>query len=154
MASRNDTCWRTSSKLDFLASELEPNDSHEVLLEALPPRAIEIVAQLAIVVHLAPAVPSPLTASHIDEEIPFFLIIMDIRIVSILATSTRRERIYFSLGDECCVLPDPGVRDVEEFEGVLFLVLPFHVFLLVADRVPPDVKEAVGPCAAFDEEGT
>ena len=45
------------------------------------------------------------------------------------------------------------MRGVEEFEGVLFFVLPFHVFLLVADGIPPNVEEAVGPCAAFDEEG-
>ena len=78
---------------------------------------------------------------------------MDIGIISIFAASAGRERAYFSLTDECCVRPDPGVRGVEEFKGVLFLVLPFHVFLLVADGVPPDVEEAVGPCAAFDEEG-
>jgi hypothetical protein len=138
---------------DLLARELEPNDSNQILLEALPPRAIKIVAQLAIIVHLAPAIASPFAASHVHQEISFLLIIMDIRIVSIIAASAGREGVYFSLRDECRVWPDPGVRGVEEFEGVLFFVFPFHVFLLVADGVPPDVEEAVGPGAAFNEEG-
>ncbi len=63
------------------------------------------------------------------------------------------EAVDFALGDEGRVRADPGVHGVEVFEGVLLLVLPFHVFLLVADGVPPDVEEAVGPCAAVDEEG-
>lgn len=45
------------------------------------------------------------------------------------------------------------MRGVEEFKGILFFVLPFHVFLFVANRIPPDIKETIGPCAAFDEEG-
>src|ERR1700722_14851073 len=146
-------CCVSFSQPDFLARELEPDYSHEILLEALPPRAIQIVAQLTIIVHLTPAISSPLTAGHIDEEIPLFLMIMDIGIVSIVAASAGREGIYFSLWDECCVWSNPGVRGVEEFESVLLFVLPFHVFLLVADGVPPDVEEAVGPCTAFDEEG-
>lgn len=30
---------------------------------------------------------------------------------------------------------------------------PVHVLLLVGDRVPPHVEQAVGPCAAPDKEG-
>ena len=61
------------------------------------------------------------------------------------ATRPRWVGIDPSLRDEGCVRPDPWLRRVDEFEGILFFVLPFHVFLLVADGIPPDVEEAIGP---------
>ena len=141
----SNTCWETSSQLDFSPRDLKPDHGHEILLETLPPCAVQMVAQLPIVVHLSPAIASPLTPSHIDEEIPPLFIVMNVGIVSIVAACAGRKGINFPLWDESCVRPDPGMRGVEELESVLFFVLPFHVFLLVANRVPPDVEESVGP---------
>lgn len=77
---------------------------------------------------------------------------MDAGILAILATRTHGEAVDLPLGDECRVRPYPGLIDVEMLEGVLFLVLPLHVLLLVADRVPPDVEEPIRPGGAVDEE--
>lgn len=64
-----------------------------------------------------------------------------------------REGVHASLGHEGDVWSDPGLVGVQMFETVLFFVFPFHVFLFVKDRVPPDVEETVGPGAATDHEG-
>lgn len=36
----------------------------------------------------------------------------------------------------------------------MFLVLPFHVLLLIQHRVPPNIQKLFGPSAASNEEGT
>lgn len=49
--------------------------------------------------------------------------------------------------------PYPWLVDVKMLHCVLFFVFPFHMLLLVADGVPPDVEETIGPNATMDEEG-
>ena len=78
---------------------------------------------------------------------------MNARVVAILRASAGRETVDFSLGDEGCVRSDPRLVDVEEFQRVLFFVLPFHMFLFVPDGVPPYVQQAIRPGAPFYEEG-
>jgi hypothetical protein len=129
------------------------------ITKPLAPPAIHPVAQLAILVHLRPAVPPPLTARHINHEVAIHLLIVDLGIdplvtlLAILSAGAGREGVDSSLLNEGDVGADPGLIGVEVLEGVLLLVFPFHVFLLVEDGVPPDVKQAVGEGGAFDEEG-
>lgn len=104
-------------------------------------------------VHLAPAVAAPLAPGHVDHEVALVLLVVDAA-VGAVAAGARRERVDAALRDECHARPDPGLVGVEVLEAVLLLVLPFHVLLLVEDRVPPDVEKAVGPGGAADEKGT
>lgn len=46
----------------------------------------------------------------------------------------------------------PWLVNVEVLKTGLFLAVPVHVALLVHDGVPPDIKKAIGPGAAPDEE--
>ena len=113
---------------------------------------VQFIREFAIIVHLGPAIPAPLTPGHVDHEISIFFLVMDIHIRAIISTGTGRKGVYHSLRDEREVGTDPGLGGVEVFEGVLFLVLPIHVFLFVMDRIPPYVEEAVGDLRAADEE--
>ncbi len=112
------------------------------ILEPLPWVAIQLVAQFAIVVHFCPAIPSPFASCHVDHEIAILLMVVKSRVkVSILTSAgTRWKGVDLSLRDERRVRPDPWLCCVEILERVLFFVLPFHMFLLVADRVPPDIQ--------------
>lgn len=77
---------------------------------------------------------------------------MDPRVVRRFRTSARWETIDLSLRDERRMWSDPRLILVEILQCVLFLVLPFHVFLFVRRGVPPDIQKAVGPGAASEEE--
>jgi len=48
----------------------------DAILELLPQTAVQPVAQLAEVVHLAPAVATPFAAGHVDEEVPLALLVV------------------------------------------------------------------------------
>jgi hypothetical protein len=143
-----------SSDSDLLPRDLEPDDSDKVLFESLPPRPIQVIAQLSEIVHLTPTIPAPLTARHINHKIPVLLVVVDSGIVSVFRTCSFRETVDFALRDESCVRSDPRLVDVEKFEGVLLFVLPFHVLLLVTNWVPPYVQKTVSPGAAADEKGS
>ena len=78
---------------------------------------------------------------------------MDLGIVAIFAACTGREAINLSLCNECRIWSYPWLACIQMFEGVLFLVFPFHMLLLVAHRIPPDVEQAICPVASADEEG-
>ena len=45
----------------------------DAVLEFLPGRPVKLVAQFAVVIHLPPAVSSPLTTSHVDHKVPVSL---------------------------------------------------------------------------------
>lgn len=143
-----------SSDSDLLPRDLEPDDSDKVLFESLPPRPIQVIAQLPEIVHLTPTIPAPLTARHINHKIPVLLVVVDSGIVSVFRTCSFGETVDFALRDESCVRSDPRLVDVKKFEGVLLFVLPFHVLLLVTNWVPPYVQKTVSPGAAADEKGS
>lgn len=143
----------SSSQPYFMSRQLEPDNGHNLLLEQLPWVAVQQVAQLAIVVHLSPAIASPFAACHVDKEVTALSVIVNLRIVTVAIAGVRWEGVCFALFDESCVRPDPWLGSVHELQGILLLVLPFHVLLLVGYRVPPNVEQAVGPWAALHEEG-
>jgi hypothetical protein len=134
----------------LVSPPLPPNIGQRIL-KLLPDRAIEPVAQLPIPIDLRPAVTPPIASRHIDDEITVFLLVMRPQIRAI-AARTGRERIDPSLRHECCVGAHPRLVRVQVFERVLLLVLPFHVFLLVEDGVPPHIEQSVGPFRAPEEE--
>lgn len=121
------------------------------VFELLPWRTVEVVAQLSIVVDLAPAISPPFTSGHVHHEVPVALVVVDARIV--LPTGTRWKRICLPLVQEGRVWSYPGLADVQVFERVLLFMLPLHVSLFVVHRIPPDVKKPVGPLRAAYEEG-
>lgn len=142
-----------SSELDLLTGELEPDGAEEVLLETLPPGSIEVVAQLTVVVHLSPAVTTPLTAGHVDHKVSVLLVVVDARVRALVGTGARREAVDHALREESSVLADPRKGNVQLLQGILLLVCPLHVLLLVGDRVPPHVEQAVCPITPSHEEG-
>ena len=75
---------KSSSYPDPPPRNLEPDYSHEVLLEFLPPRPIQVIAEFAVIVHLTPAISPPFTACHVDYEITPLLVVMDVCIIAIL----------------------------------------------------------------------
>lgn len=129
-----------------------PDRIADPVLELLPRVPVQSVAQLSEVVHLAPAVPAPLAAGHVDKKVPVLFLVVDPGVIAGIATGTLGEAVDPALRDECHVRPDPRLVHVHVFERILLLVLPLHVLLLVANRIPPDVKQAVGPYTASDEE--
>jgi hypothetical protein len=143
----------SSSQPDLLACKLEPDYSHEFFLEQLPRVAIEKVAQLAVVVHFAPAITTPLATCHVDDEISVVFIVVYPRVIAVFRTSSRRKAVNLPLRDERGMRSDPWLIDIEKFQSVLFLVFPFHVLLLIADRVPPNIEKAIGPSTSPDEKG-
>lgn len=52
------------------------------------------------------------------------------------------------------MLSNPGLGPVQLLESVLFLVLPFHMLLLIQHGVPPNIQKLFSPSAASNEEGT
>lgn len=124
----------------------------DAVLELLPRITVQAVAELAITVHFRPAVPTPFAARHIDQKVPIFLRIVYVGIVALLPTGSRRETHNLPLLDERNVGPDPRLILVHVLESVLLLVLPLHVFLLVANWIPPYIQQPVGPCASPDHE--
>lgn len=141
-------------ELDLLAGKLEPDPAKEVLLEAFPQRPVEIIAQLAEVVHLAPTVAAPFATGHVDQEIPIFLVVVDARISALFGASACRETVDHALREEGRALADPGLRNVKLLQSILFFVFPLHVLLFICNRIPPNVKQMVRPSAAAHEEGT
>lgn len=139
-------------QLDLAAGELEPDHGDQVLLEEFPGVAVEVIAQLAEVVHFAPAVSSPFASGHVDNKVSVLLVVVNALIVAIVGASPVRETVDHPLRNECRMLPDPRLRLVELLEGVLLLVLPLHVLLLVHDGIPPDIEQPIGPVAASDKE--
>jgi hypothetical protein len=131
----------------------------EPVTHSFSPSPVHAITQLAILIHLGPAVSPPLAARHVDHEIAVLLIIVDLRIqallalLTILCTRPRREGVDLPLLDESDVRSNPGLVGVDVFQRVLFLVLPFHVFLLVEHGVPPDIEQAVDERGVLDEEG-
>jgi len=98
-----------------------------------------MIAQLPEIIHLSPTVAPPFTTRHIHHEISIFLIVMNMSVVSVVRACSFGETVDFALFNEGGAGSDPGLVDVEEFEGVLLFVLPFHVLLFVADWIPPYV---------------
>lgn len=115
------------------------------ILESLPRISVQPLAQPSIIIHLAPAIPSPLATSHINHEITIRLLVVNDRIIALVATGAWWKTVDLALWDECEMRSDPGLIHVHIFECVLLLVFPLHVLLFVADGVPPHVEEAVGP---------
>jgi len=144
---------KSPSKPDLLSRDFEPDNRDQILLEPFPPCPVEIVTQLAVVVHLAPAIAAPLTASHINHKIPVLLIVVDAGVVAIVRAGSGGEAVDFPLRDERRVWPNPWLVDIEKFKSILFFVFPFHVLLFVPYRVPPYVQQAIGPSTTTDEEG-
>ena len=125
----------------------------QAILELLPPRSVQLVAQLAIVVHFTPTVSSPFTSGHVDHKIPVLFLVVESRIFAILTAGPGGEAVNHPLLNECSVRADPGLVGIQMFQCVLLFVLPFHVLLLVSDGVPPNVQQAVGPSASAQEKG-
>ncbi len=140
---------------NVLAGKVVPNDGDKVLLEQLPGVAVEPVAELTVVVHFAPAVTAPFTASHVDHEVTVRLVVVETRQVGTgaVAAGSGREAVNHALRQEASVLTDPRVALVHGLEGVLLLVLPGHVLLLIGHRIPPNVQQALGPGTAANEKG-
>jgi len=124
------------------------------VLELLPRVAIQAVAELAIPVHLPPAVTPPLASSHVDQEIAILFPIVNMRIIALFAACSGWKGVDFALMDEGNVRTDPRLALVHVFKRILFLVLPFHVFLLIANWVPPNIQQSVSPNAPSHEERT
>ena len=82
------------------------------VFELLPARPVQLVAQLAEIIHLAPAIAAPLAAGHVDDEIAVSLFVVDPRILAIVATSAFWEAVDLSLLDEGGVASDPGLMGV------------------------------------------
>ena len=130
--------------------EASPN----TVLDLLPPGTIESMTQLTIGIHLGPTVTTPFATGHVDDEVTIALGVLDSRVVTSVGASARWETVDHPLRDEGRMGTNPGLTLIEIFERVLFLVFPFHVFLFVQGRVPPDVEETIGPGAATHEEGS
>lgn len=79
---------------------------------------------------------------------------MDPWVFSVVRARPGWKAVDLSLFDECCMRPDPRLIDVEMLKSVLLLVLPFHMLLFVANRVPPYIEQAISPSASSDEERT
>src|SRR4051812_45834103 len=92
---------------NLLPRDFEPYHSDYLLLKQLPPRPVEIVAQLAIIVHLPPAVTAPFATCHVHDEIAIYLIIMYSSIVPIIRTGSRWKTVDFSLLNEGGMWSDP-----------------------------------------------
>ena len=122
------------------------------VLKFLPWRPVELVTELPIVVHLAPAISSPFTPCHIDDKVPIFLGVVDVGIRPVFATSPRRKAIDLPLRNERRMRSDPRVIDIKVFQRILFFVFPLHVFLLVVYGIPPNVEETICPCTSADKE--
>ena len=137
--------------LDLLSVLCAAKNISDPVSKFLPRRPVQIIAELAIVVHLTPAIPTPLAASHVDEKIAIVGVIVELCVV--LPARTGRERVDFALMQERRVRSYPRLAVIQVLEGVLLLVLPLHVALLVVHRVPPDVQHAIGPGRAAHEEG-
>lgn len=71
----------------------------------------------------------------------------------VLAACAFGEAVDFSLRYECSMRPYPGLVDVKMLHSILLLVLPLHVFLLVANGIPPNIQKPIRPCTPVDEEG-
>ena len=135
-----------------MSRDLKPRLRHKLLLKQFPGISIQEIAQLPIVIHLAPAITSPLTTGHVHHEIMVLLVIMNFLISSLIAASSGGETVDFALGDECGMGTYPWLVDVQEFKGILFFVFPFHVFLFVSDGIPPNVQKTVSPSASTYKE--
>ena len=122
----------------------------DCVLELLPPRPIKLVTQLPEVVHLSPTISTPLTARHINHKISISFAIVDL--LDVFAASAFGKAIDLALRYKCSMRPYPGLVDVKMLHSILLLVLPLHVFLLVANRIPPDIQKPIRPCTPVDEE--
>lgn len=136
-------------RLLFLLLE-QPTDP---ILELLPPRTIQMIAQLSIIVHFRPAIPTPFAAGHVDHKVTIALLVMNVLVVAFVTAGTGRKTVDHALRHKGEMRARPGLIGVNVLESVLFFVLPLHVLLFVADGIPPDVHQAVGPGGAADEEG-
>jgi len=104
--------WIVRLEPYFLACDFEPDDRDDLLFEQLPVVAIQQIAQLSVVVHLAPAVAAPLAASHVDEKIALFLVVVDSGVDAVGFTGIRWEGIDLTLLNEGGVRPDPWLSHV------------------------------------------
>lgn len=122
----------------LLGSELA-EAARNAILELLPDVAVEPVAQLAVVVHLTPAVSAPLATCHVDNKVTVVLVVVNVHVLAVVAARAWREAVDLALRDKGKVRAHPRLVGIHVLQRILFLVLPFHVFLFVADRVPPDI---------------
>lgn len=105
-------------------------------------------------IHLTPTIASPFAASHIDYEVAILFVVVYPGVVqaSVVRARSRGETVDHALRQEASMLSNPRLCLVQLLKGVLFLVLPFHVLLLIQHWVPPNIQKLFGPVAASDEE--
>lgn len=85
-----------------------------LLTEAFsPPAAVQLLAELPVVRHLAPAVPPPLASGHVDDKVAVFLVVENAWVIGGVCTCAGRERVDHSLRDEGCSSTDPGLIGVQ-----------------------------------------
>lgn len=138
---------------NLLPGKLEPEWRDEFLFEQFPRISVQHVAELTIVVHLPPAVTTPFASSHVDKEVPLLLVVVDLLVGAIRIAGVRWEGVALALLDERSVGPNPRLIVVQVLQRVLLLMLPLHMLLLIANRVPPDIQKTIGPSTTPDEEG-
>ncbi len=109
------------------------------ILELLPWRPVQPVAQFSEIVHLPPAISAPFASCHINDEIAVMFRIVYSWVLSIFTASAHWEAIDLSLWDESSMRSDPGLIGVQMLHCILLFVFPFHMLLFVAHGIPPDV---------------
>ena len=77
-----------------------PHLSTYRILELLPPRTVQLVAQFTEVIHFTPAVTTPFTPSHINDKVPICLLVMETRVLPIVSTGTGGKTVDLSLRNE------------------------------------------------------
>lgn len=111
----------------------------DAVFELLPRVAVQAVTELAVVVHLGPTIATPLTPSHVDQEVAILLLIVNANIVAAIATCAGRKAVDLALLEKSDMRSNPRLVLVHILKSVLLLVFPLHVLLLVANRIPPNV---------------
>lgn len=139
-------------QLDLLAREFEPDHGNQVFLKPFPGVSVEVVAEFTEVVHLAPTVPAPFAARHVDHKVAIILVVVDARVHSVIRAGPVGEAVDLPLREERGVLANPRLSRVELFQSILLLVFPLHMLLFVRNWVPPDIQQSVSPVATSHEE--
>jgi hypothetical protein len=124
----------------------------DAVFELLPWVSVEPVAELAVVVHLSPAVTAPFASCHVDHEVTVLLLVVDIGIVTLVSARTGWEAHNLALIDERNVWANPWLVLIHVLESILLFVFPLHVLLFVAHGIPPDIQKPIGPHASSNHE--
>lgn len=96
-----------------------------------PPPAIQLLAKLAIMRHLAPAVASPFASRHIHHKVAVLLVVEDAGVARCLGAGARGERIDHALRDERSAGSDPGLVGVEVLLLLVSIFLSFFLFFYI-----------------------